>query len=159
MSESALLTDLYQLTMLQGYFDQGMRETAVFEFFVRKLPERRNFLVAALLEQALDYLEQVAFTEEELAWLASHGRFSADFLADLAHFRFIGDVDAVPEGTLIFPEEPLLRVIAPLPEAQWVESRLPAHRHLRHRGRRPCLGAVAAVPATRGYRTRCRATG
>ena len=124
MSESALLTDLYQLTMLQGYFDQGMRETAVFEFFVRKLPERRNFLVAAGLEQALDYLEQVAFTEEELAWLASQGRFSADFLADLAHFRFSGDVDAVPEGTLVFPDEPLLRVIAPLPEAQWVESRL-----------------------------------
>ena len=124
MRESALLTDLYQLTMLQGYFDQGMRETAVFEFFVRKLPERRNFLVAAGLEQALDYLEQVAFTEEELAWLASQGRFSADFLADLAHFRFTGDVDAVPEGTLVFPDEPLLRVIAPLPEAQWVESRL-----------------------------------
>ena len=124
MSESALLTDLYQLTMLQGYFDQGMRETEVFEFFVRKLPERRNFLVAAGLEQALDYLEQVAFTEEELAWLASQGRFSADFLADLAHFGFSGDVDAVPEGTLVFPDEPLLRVIAPLPEAQWVESRL-----------------------------------
>ena len=124
MTESALLTDLYQFTMLQGYFDQGMRETAVFEFFVRKLPKRRNFLVAAGLEQALDYLEQVAFTEEELAWLTSQGRFSADFLADLVHFRFSGDVDAVPEGTLVFPDEPLLRVIAPLPEAQWVESRL-----------------------------------
>lgn len=124
MTESALLTDRYQLTMLQGYFDQGMRETAVFEFFVRKLPERRNFLVAAGLEQALDYLEQVAFTEEELAWLGTQGRFMSDFLADLAHFRFSGDVDAVPEGTLVFPDEPLLRVIAPLPEAQWVESRL-----------------------------------
>ncbi|RQW80941.1 MAG: nicotinate phosphoribosyltransferase, partial [Methylococcus sp.] len=124
MSESVLLTDLYQLTMLQGYFDQGMRETAVFEFFVRKLPERRNFLIAAGLEQALDYLEQVAFTEEELAWLATQGQFGADFLADLANFRFSGDIDAVPEGTLVFPDEPLLRVIAPLPEAQWVESRL-----------------------------------
>jgi nicotinate phosphoribosyltransferase len=80
MSESVLLTDLYQLTMLQGYFVQGMRKTAVFEFFVRKLPERRNFLIAAGLEQALDYLEQVAFTEEELAWLATQGRLGADFL-------------------------------------------------------------------------------
>jgi nicotinate phosphoribosyltransferase len=124
MSESVLLTDLYQLTMLQGYFDRGMRETAVFESFVRKLPERRNFLIAAGLEQALDYLEQVAFTEEELAWLATQGRLGADFLADLANFRFSGDVDAVPEGTLVFPDEPLLRVIAPLPEAQLVESRL-----------------------------------
>jgi nicotinate phosphoribosyltransferase len=124
MLESALLTDLYQLTMLKGYFDQGMRKTAVFEFFVRKLPERRNFLVAAGLEQVLDYLEQLAFSAEDLDWLAGCGHFDEAFVAELRGFRFTGDVDAMPEGTVVFPDEPLLRVIAPLPEAQFVESRI-----------------------------------
>lgn len=124
MTASALLTDLYQLTMLKGYFDQGMRDTAVFEFFVRTLPERRNFLLAAGLEQVLDYLEQLAFSAEELDWLAGCGHFDEAFVAELRDLRFTGDVDAVPEGTVIFPDEPLLRVIAPLPEAQWVESRI-----------------------------------
>ncbi|MBS4050709.1 MAG: nicotinate phosphoribosyltransferase, partial [Methylomonas sp.] len=72
---SALLTDLYQLTMLQGYYEQGMEETAVFEFFVRKLPENRNYLVAAGLEQVLLYLQQLRFTPAEMAWLADSGRF------------------------------------------------------------------------------------
>jgi nicotinate phosphoribosyltransferase len=124
MTESALLTDLYQLTMLKGYFDQGMRETAVFEFFVRTLPERRNFLLAAGLEQVLDYLEQLAFSDEELDWLAGCGHFDEAFVAELRDLRFTGDVDAVPEGTVLFPDEPLLRVIAPMPEAQLVESRI-----------------------------------
>jgi nicotinate phosphoribosyltransferase len=122
--DSVLLTDLYQLTMLKGYHDQGMRETAVFEFFVRKLPPRRNFLIAAGLEQLLDYLEQVAFSDEEIDWLADEGRFPPAFLAELATLRFTAAVDALPEGTLVFPDEPLLRVTAPLPEAQLVESRL-----------------------------------
>ncbi|MFO0871368.1 MAG: nicotinate phosphoribosyltransferase [Pirellulales bacterium] len=119
----ALLTDLYQLTMLQGYFVQGMTETAVFEFFSRKLPKGRNFFVAAGLEQALDYLTNLRFTAAELAWLASQG-FRDDFLEYLAEFRFTGDVDALPEGTVFFPHEPLVRVTAPLPQAQLVESRL-----------------------------------
>jgi nicotinate phosphoribosyltransferase len=122
--DSVLLTDLYQLTMLKGYHDQGMRETAVFEFFVRKLPPRRNFLIAAGLEQLLDFLEQVAFSAEEIDWLADEGRFPPAFLAELATLRFTAAVDALPEGTLVFPDEPLLRVTAPLPEAQLVESRL-----------------------------------
>ncbi len=124
MIDSVLLTDLYQLTMLKGYHDQGMRETAVFEFFVRKLPPRRNFLIAAGLEQLLDFLEQVAFSDEEIDWLADEGRFPPAFLAELATLRFTAAVDALPEGTLVFPDEPLLRVTAPLPEAQLVESRL-----------------------------------
>jgi len=124
MTASALLTDLYQLTMLKGYFDQGMRETAVFEFFVRTLPERRNFLLAAGLEQVLDYLEQLAFSTEELDWLAGCGHFDEAFVAELRDLRFTGDVDAMPEGTVVFPDEPLLRVIAPMPEAQFVESRI-----------------------------------
>lgn len=122
--ESALLTDLYQLTMLQAYFDEGMTETAVFEFFVRKLPAGRNFLVAAGLEQALDFLEDLAFAPEELDWLAGCGRFRRDFVDSLAGLRFTGDVQAMAEGTLFFPDEPILRVVAPLREAQLVETRL-----------------------------------
>ena len=120
----ALLTDLYQLTMVTAYHALGMERTAVFEFFVRRLPARRGFLVAAGLEQALDYLEALQFTEPELRWLESTGRFTADALRRLARLRFTGDVDAMPEGCVFFAEEPILRVVAPLPEAQLVESRL-----------------------------------
>jgi nicotinate phosphoribosyltransferase len=123
-SNSALLTDLYQLTMLQTYHAQGMEDTAVFEMFVRRLPEQRSFLVAAGLEQALDYLENLHFTSEELAWLGETGRFKGDFIDYLAQLRFTGEVHALPEGTLFFPNEPILRVTAPLPQAQLVESRL-----------------------------------
>ncbi|WP_153111121.1 nicotinate phosphoribosyltransferase [Propionivibrio limicola] len=122
--ESALLTDLYQLTMLQAYHDQGMNETAVFEFFVRKLSDGRNFLMAGGLEQVLDYLESLQFTADELAWLAGCGRFRPDFVDTLAGLRFTGDVMAMPEGALFFPDEPILRVVAPLREAQFVETRL-----------------------------------
>jgi nicotinate phosphoribosyltransferase len=121
---SALLTDLYQLTMLQGYFDQGMAETAVFEFFSRQLPPTRGFLMAAGLEQVLEFLEQVRFTPQELEWLAQRGRFSREFLDSLACLRFTGDVHAMPEGTICFPPEPLIRVTALLPQAQLVETRL-----------------------------------
>lgn len=119
-----LLTDLYQLTMLQSYFEQGMNETAVFEFFVRKLPAGRNFLIAAGLEQVLDYLEQTHFTEAELEWLMGCGRFHPRFVESLATWHFTGDVDAMPEGTVFFPDEPILRVVAPLREAQLVETRI-----------------------------------
>lgn len=122
--ESVLLTDLYQLTMLQAYFDEGMAETAVFEFFVRKLPAQRNFLVAAGLEQVLDFLESLRFTAEELDWLGTCGRFSRPFVDSLADLRFTGEVHAMAEGTVFFPDEPILRVVAPLREAQLVETRL-----------------------------------
>ncbi len=121
---SVLLTDLYQLTMLQGYFDQGMEDTAVFDFFVRRMPSQRNFLVAAGLEQVLDFLEHLHFTDEELQWARDSGRFSDDFIDWLAGLRFTGDVHALPEGTIFFADEPVLRVTAPLPQAQLVESRL-----------------------------------
>jgi len=121
---TALLTDLYQLTMMQAYLDRGMEEPAVFELFVRKLPAQRNFLVAAGLEQALDFLESLAFTEPEIDWLARQGGFSAGLLERLRAFRFSGDVDAMPEGTVFFADEPVLRVTAPLPQAQLAESRL-----------------------------------
>ena len=121
---SALLTDLYQLTMLQAYFDQGMEDTAVFEFFSRRLPSTRGFLMAAGLEQVLDFLEHVCFTSQELEWLAHAGRFSRDFIDHLEHLRFTGDVHAMPEGTIFFPPEPIIRLTAPLPQAQLVETRL-----------------------------------
>jgi nicotinate phosphoribosyltransferase len=121
---SALLTDLYQLTMLQGYFDQGMEDTAVFEFFSRRLPAKRGFLMAAGLEQVLDFLEHARFTPQELDWLAQSGRFSRDFIDYLERLRFAGDVHAMAEGTIFFPPEPIIRVTAPLPQAQLVETRL-----------------------------------
>lgn len=119
---SPLLTDLYQLTMLQTYIELGMEDTAVFECFVRKLPAERNFLVAAGLEQVLDFLEQLHFSPDELEWLSQH--FPPHVIRYLENLRFTGDVHALPEGTAFFPHEPLVRITAPLPQAQLVESRL-----------------------------------
>lgn len=121
---SALLTDRYQLSMLKGYFDQGMEEIAVFEFFVRSLPAERAFLLVAGLEQALDYLEQLRFAPEELEWLAGPGRFAKEFVDYLAGLTFTGDVHAMREGTVCFANEPLLRITAPIMQAQLIESRL-----------------------------------
>src|SRR6478736_2038551 len=121
---SALVTDLYELNMVQAYLDRGETGEAVFEFFVRRLPERRGFLLAAGLDDALDYLETLSFTADEIAWLKSTGRFRANLIDYLAAFRFSGDVHAIPEGTVCFPNEPLIRITAPLPMAQFVESRL-----------------------------------
>ena len=124
MTDSALLTDLYQLTMLQAYYEHNMEEVAVFEFFVRKLPNNRAYLLAAGLDQVLTYLEQLHFSPAEIAWLASTGRFKPAVLDRLAGLRFTGDVHAMPEGTVFFPHEPILRITAPLPEAQLIESRV-----------------------------------
>lgn len=121
---SPLLTDLYQLNMAEAYLQQGHVDTAVFEFFVRRLPERRCFLMAAGLEQAVDFLETLHLAPAELDWLRASGRFSPSTLDWLAGLRFTGDVDAMPEGSVFFGDEPILRVTAPLPLAQLVESRL-----------------------------------
>jgi nicotinate phosphoribosyltransferase len=120
---SALLTDLYELTMLDAYRAAGMHGTATFEFFVRALPPGRNFLVAAGLEQFADYLANLRIDADEIDWLAGTGRFDAGFVESLRGFRFTGDVDAMPEGTVFFADEPVVRVTAPLPQAQLVESR------------------------------------
>jgi nicotinate phosphoribosyltransferase len=119
-----LLTDLYELTMLQAYYERGMTDTAVFELFVRKLPPGREFLVAAGLEQALDFVEGLRFGEAELDWIRSCGHFKPEFAERLSRFRFTGDIHAMPEGTVFFPDEPILRVSAPLPEAQLLETRV-----------------------------------
>jgi nicotinate phosphoribosyltransferase len=124
LAASALLTDLYQLTMLQSYYEEGMEDTAVFEFFVRRLPRHRNFMLFAGLEQVLEYLENLHFSQEELEWLKRSGRFDTGFIDRLEQFQFSGDVQAMPEGTVFFPDEPVLRVTAALPEAQLIESRL-----------------------------------
>lgn len=124
MDDSALLTDLYELHMVQSYYLRGMRDTAVFDFIVRRLPAGRNFLVACGLEQVLDYLSNLRFAEDELSWLSHTGWFTSDVLRFLSTLRFTGDVDAMPEGTVFFPGVPVLRVTAPLPEAQLIESRL-----------------------------------
>jgi nicotinate phosphoribosyltransferase len=121
---SPLLTDLYQFTMLQGYVDQGMHEEAVFEFYVRKLPESRGFLMAAGLETLLAFLEDLRFSEAELQYLKDTGRFSAGLIEYLSTFRFSGDVIAMPEGTVFFENEPVIRVVAPMPVAQLIETRL-----------------------------------
>ncbi|MDR4652800.1 MAG: nicotinate phosphoribosyltransferase [Nitrosomonas sp.] len=119
---SPLLADLYQFTMLQTYLEQDMQQTAVFELFMRKLPPGRNFLIAAGLEQVLEFLENLTFSAEELEWLAP--RFPPHVIRYLEHFRFQGDVHAMPEGTIFFPNEPILRITAPMPQAQLVESRI-----------------------------------
>jgi nicotinate phosphoribosyltransferase len=121
---SALLTDLYQLNMMQAYIDRGETKTAVFEFFVRKLPRDRGFLIAAGLEQVLDFLANLHFAPEELDWLARSGRFGKNLIDYLAALRFTGDIHAMPEGTVFFADEPILRVTATLPEAQLIETRV-----------------------------------
>ncbi|ALA60224.1 nicotinate phosphoribosyltransferase [Nitrospira moscoviensis] len=121
---STLLTDLYELTMAHAYLQHGMEQPAVFEFFVRKLPARRQFLIAAGLEQVIEFLLQLRLTDEEVRWLESTGRFAPALLDYLRRLRFAGDVEAVPEGTIFFPHEPILRITAPLPVAQLVESRV-----------------------------------
>jgi len=126
-ARSGLLTDLYELTMAAGYVQTRFEGRATFELFTRSLPPRRNFLVAAGLDQALEFLEQLRFNSEQISYLRRHPAFAdikAPFFDYLASFRFSGEVWAMPEGTLCFSGEPLLRVTAPIAEAQIVETAL-----------------------------------
>jgi nicotinate phosphoribosyltransferase len=118
----ALLTDLYQLTMMQAYVHEGMGGRAVFTLFVRRLPTVRNYLLACGLDDALRFLESVRFDDDALQYLASLPWFTTNFLQWLSAFRFSGDVYAVPEGTPVFAGEPILEVEAPIAEAQFVET-------------------------------------
>jgi nicotinate phosphoribosyltransferase len=117
----ALFTDLYELTMCASYFDNKCFEPATFDLFIRRLPPNRSYFLFAGLEQALVYLENVRFTEEHIEFLRKLN-FQNDFLDYLRGFRFSGDFWAVPEGTVVFPNEPLIRVTAPIIEAQLVET-------------------------------------
>lgn len=123
-SDTPLLTDLYQLTMAHAYFERSMNDIAVFELFVRRLPPARRFLLAAGLEQALQYLQSLKFEARDIEFLRELGSFPEPFLQHLSRLRFTGTVHAMPEGTPFFADEPIMRVTAPLIEAQLVESRL-----------------------------------
>ncbi len=117
----SLFTDFYELTMCAAYFDNQNFEPATFDLFIRRLPENRSYFLFAGLEQALLYLQSIKFTEEQLAYLKKQG-FNQQFLDYLKKFKFTGDVWAVPEGTVAFPNEPLIRITAPIIEAQVVET-------------------------------------
>jgi nicotinate phosphoribosyltransferase len=147
--QSVLLTDLYELTMAHAYFELGMRETAVFELFVRRLPSTRRFLLAAGLEQIVEYLEALRFTPSDIEFLCGLKIFPGDFLEYLSTVRFTGSVHAMAEGTPYFANEPILRVTAPILEAQLVESRI---LNLAHFQSVIASKAVRCVLAARGRR-------
>ena len=118
----ALSVDLYELTMVDAYLREGLTEPSVFSLFARRLPQGRAFLVACGLDDAIDALENLSFSAESISYLASLCLFSDSLLDWLRAFRFQGDVFAIPEGTCVFPNEPVLEVVASLPQAQLVET-------------------------------------
>lgn len=117
-----LLTDLYELTMMQGYYEQQQNEMVVFDLFFRSNPSKNGYSVCAGLAQVIDYIKNLNFTYEDVDYLRNLGIFSEDFLHYLSGFHFSGDIYAIPEGTVVFPKEPLVKVIAPIMEAQLVET-------------------------------------
>ena len=117
-----LLTDLYELTMMQGYFKNPVQETVIFDAFYRTNPCGNGFAIAAGLDQVIDYIKNLHFSKEDVDYLRSVGVFDEDFLEYLSGFHFSGDIYAIPEGTVVFPREPLVKVIAPIMEAQLVET-------------------------------------
>jgi nicotinate phosphoribosyltransferase len=123
--EYALLTDFYELTMANGYFESGVAEDiASFDLFFRRVPDKGGFAIMAGLEQVIDYLENLAFSEDDIAFLRGKGEFSDAFLRYLRHFRFSCDMWSVPEGTPVFPGEPIITVRGPLIQAQFIETML-----------------------------------
>ena len=149
-TEEALFTDLYELTMAQSYYQEGMDALATFSLFTRKLPANRGYLVCAGLEDTLHYLEELRFSPEAVDYLHNTGLFAADFLSFLERLRFTGEVHAIPEGRLYFCDEPVLEVTAPITEAQIVETfilnqnQLPEHH--RHQGGPLRLGSPREKP-------------
>jgi len=117
-----LLTDLYELTMMQGYYAKGQNEKVIFDVFFRQNPSNNGYSVCAGLDQVIDYIKNLNFTYEDVDYLRGLGIFNEDFLHYLSGFHFSGDIYAIPEGTVIFPKEPILKVIAPIMEAQLVET-------------------------------------
>lgn len=117
-----LLTDLYELTMMQGYYESNSSETVIFDAFYRKNPCDNGYAISAGLDQVIDYINNLHFSEEDISYLASLGIFHEGFLDYLRNFHFEGDIWAIPEGSVVFPYEPLLKVIAPIMQAQLVET-------------------------------------
>ena len=144
-----MLFDYYELTMGNGYFQNGIKDKiAYFDVFFREIPDKGGYAIAAGLEQVVQYINDLRFDEEDIAFLRSKGCFSEEFLAYLKHFRFTGDMWAVPEGTVVFPGEPLLTVRAPAIEAQFIETYL--LMVLNHQ----CLIATKAARITRAAKGR-----
>ena len=117
-----LLTDLYELTMMQGYYEKGQNENVIFDVFFRQSPCNNGYSVCAGLDQVIDYIKNLHFTYDDVDYLRGLGIFKEDFLHYLSGFHFSGDIYAIPEGTVVFPKEPLLKVVAPIMEAQLVET-------------------------------------
>lgn len=118
-----LLTDLYQLTMMQGYFkNKDRNETVIFDAFYRTNPQRGGYAICAGLAQVIEYIKELHFTEEDIAYLSGLNLFEEDFLDYLKTFRFTGDIYALPEGSVMFPREPMIKVVAPILEAQLIET-------------------------------------
>ncbi len=120
----SLLTDLYELTMMQGYFKTGSNPRVIFDVFYRQNPCNGGYAIAAGLQQAIRYIKELTFNEDDISYLESLNMFDDDFLEYLSGFHFSGDIYAIPEGTVVFPREPLVKVIAPIMEAQLVETAL-----------------------------------
>ena len=123
MRNLSLLTDLYQLTMLQGYFrEKQANETVIFDMFFRSNPNSGGYSICAGLEQVIEYIEGLHFTDEDINYLRTLGLFGDDFLSYLSDFKFTGDIYAIPEGSVIFPKEPIMKIVAPIMEAQLIET-------------------------------------
>ncbi len=124
-NDLTLLTDLYELTMMQGYHLTGLEnKVVVFDLFYRKNPCENGYAIAAGLEQAIDYIKNLHFSPEDIAYLRSLKIFSEEFISYLSNFSFTGEIYAIPEGTIVFPQEPLMRIKAPIMEAQLIETAL-----------------------------------
>ena len=125
MRNLTMLMDYYELTMANGYFVNGFKDKiACFDMFYRRNPDNGGFVVSAGLEQLMEYIENMHFTDEDIAYLKGKGEFSEEFLAYLADFKFTGNIDAVPEGTICYPNTPIVTVTAPVIEAQLIETML-----------------------------------
>ena len=122
LDDLGLFTDLYELTMSQAFFRQGMNAVATFSLFTRTYPDNRGYFIAAGLEAVLDYLCNLSFSVESIDYLKSTGMFANDFLEYLKGLKFTGSVRAIPEGRLYFTEEPAIEITAPLIEAQLAET-------------------------------------
>lgn len=122
MRNLTLLTDLYELTMMQGYFKNNKNETVVFDAFYRRNPSGNGFAICCGLEQVIEYIKELHFEKDDIEYLRSTGIFEEDFLEYLSNFKFSGDIYAIPEGSVVFPKEPLIKVIAPIMEAQLIET-------------------------------------
>ena len=120
-----MLCDFYELTMAQGYFAKGYKDRITyFDLFFRRCPDGGGFCIAAGLEQVVQYIQELHFSEEDIAYLRSREMFSEEFLEYLRNFKFTGDIWAIPEGTVVFPQEPIITVRAPSIEAQLIETYL-----------------------------------